>query len=404
MKCNIIDDLLNLYVDDLCSKESNDLVEKHIKSCSKCHEKYELLLKEKNKDLELEKTNSELEKEANKIKLKPFAKLRKKLLFRCILDVILIILTLVCVISVVGYSYCVITKEDGTQDIDTYLAGRKAIKITEKIINGNADIIFDELTYNSSTYHYIKNNKEFEKDIIKALKDEYSNNFKGKDLKINVNNSTFMSDSYNDKTEKCISTFVNVTANNGDSMNIWFKFDNLYKYSIHNISYEPNDSDTDNTESTFKNIAYLFQVINNNLPEFRLHIDYNLQQYITKLDEDYKTRKALHNTILLAKNNKNDKTFKHLVALFDKGVKIDNCSISNYTYDTKTKHINADLILLMSNDKNNVWTIKHPIYYNTINSDYQNLPYSMFCDDTDSEVFGDIPKDIKLNALKKIFR
>ena len=34
--CEIIRDLLPLYVDDVCSTETKELVEKHLKNCNEC--------------------------------------------------------------------------------------------------------------------------------------------------------------------------------------------------------------------------------------------------------------------------------------------------------------------------------------------------------------------------------
>lgn len=38
MKCEVIQDLIPLYVDECCSKESKRLVEEHIETCSECRE------------------------------------------------------------------------------------------------------------------------------------------------------------------------------------------------------------------------------------------------------------------------------------------------------------------------------------------------------------------------------
>ena len=35
-ECNIIKDLLPLYIDDVLSDDSRELVEKHLKECTKC--------------------------------------------------------------------------------------------------------------------------------------------------------------------------------------------------------------------------------------------------------------------------------------------------------------------------------------------------------------------------------
>ena len=36
MKCEVIRDLLPLYIDGVCSDESKELIEEHIKECEKC--------------------------------------------------------------------------------------------------------------------------------------------------------------------------------------------------------------------------------------------------------------------------------------------------------------------------------------------------------------------------------
>ena len=36
ISCNIVQDLLPSYIDDLCSEESRQMVEEHLKECAKC--------------------------------------------------------------------------------------------------------------------------------------------------------------------------------------------------------------------------------------------------------------------------------------------------------------------------------------------------------------------------------
>lgn len=42
-KCNVILDLMPLYVDDACSKESCQFVEEHLKTCESCRKKAEIM-------------------------------------------------------------------------------------------------------------------------------------------------------------------------------------------------------------------------------------------------------------------------------------------------------------------------------------------------------------------------
>ncbi|CAC9928828.1 hypothetical protein PEPCOX59622_00444 [Aedoeadaptatus coxii] len=39
ISCKIIEDLLPLYIDEVCSEESKKLIEEHLSECSQCNEK-----------------------------------------------------------------------------------------------------------------------------------------------------------------------------------------------------------------------------------------------------------------------------------------------------------------------------------------------------------------------------
>ena len=41
MKCKIICDLLPMYIDEVCSDETKEVVEEHLKTCSECRREYE---------------------------------------------------------------------------------------------------------------------------------------------------------------------------------------------------------------------------------------------------------------------------------------------------------------------------------------------------------------------------
>ena len=44
--CNIIEDLLPLYIDDMVSEDSRQLVEEHLKECTTCQKMMEEMKKE----------------------------------------------------------------------------------------------------------------------------------------------------------------------------------------------------------------------------------------------------------------------------------------------------------------------------------------------------------------------
>ena len=57
--CNIVQDLLPLYYDDVCSPSSKRLVEKHLKTCEKCQNTYN--------DLKNDSIDSMIKKEADSV-------------------------------------------------------------------------------------------------------------------------------------------------------------------------------------------------------------------------------------------------------------------------------------------------------------------------------------------------
>lgn len=80
MNCNIVNDLLPLYVDGVLCEDSRKLVEEHVNECEKCREG-------------LKKMETDIPKMEDK-DIKPFKKIRRKLLVRAVLIVILL-----CVIA-----------------------------------------------------------------------------------------------------------------------------------------------------------------------------------------------------------------------------------------------------------------------------------------------------------------
>ena len=39
--CEIINDLLPLYIDDLCNEKSKEVIKEHLSSCERCKQNYE---------------------------------------------------------------------------------------------------------------------------------------------------------------------------------------------------------------------------------------------------------------------------------------------------------------------------------------------------------------------------
>ena len=86
MNCNIANDLIPLYVDNVLSEDSKELLENHISDCVHCKEI-------------LERMQSHIVIAEDK-DIKPFKRIRKKLLIRMIIIVFLLI------VIAAGYFAC----------------------------------------------------------------------------------------------------------------------------------------------------------------------------------------------------------------------------------------------------------------------------------------------------------
>ena len=99
-KCNVIKDLLPLYIEKITSQDSNEIIEEHLKECENCKE-YFLKLKDEGflEDLKEENENKENPKKTMKNIKKKI--MRGKLLF-ALIAIIIVIITIFSIYSYMG--------------------------------------------------------------------------------------------------------------------------------------------------------------------------------------------------------------------------------------------------------------------------------------------------------------
>ena len=71
------------------------------------------------------------------------------------------------------------------------------------------------------------------------------------------------------------------------------------------------------------------------------------------------------------------------------------------SYNTDNKQIDGEIVLIMSDGKNNKWTLIQSIYFKPFSGYYS---IQMVCKDKDAEIIGTVPKSINEKDLKKLFR
>ena len=67
-QCEVIKDLLPLYIDDVCSKESKKIIEEHLEICDSCKQYYNVMTSSNNNMISEDKNNEILADSLQKVK------------------------------------------------------------------------------------------------------------------------------------------------------------------------------------------------------------------------------------------------------------------------------------------------------------------------------------------------
>ena len=67
-KCDIIQDMLPLYVDEVCSEAAAEMVKEHLATCAECNKIYQQMLSHTNEDMLHEESESVVKRHEKKEK------------------------------------------------------------------------------------------------------------------------------------------------------------------------------------------------------------------------------------------------------------------------------------------------------------------------------------------------
>lgn len=98
MHCDIVKDLLPLYVDEVCSEKSKEWIEEHLKECEECR-KYCEVLKDKNPKIETDWTSSNL------LEGEFIRKIEKKIKKKITFDMVVAGFMVFMICTIVGITY-----------------------------------------------------------------------------------------------------------------------------------------------------------------------------------------------------------------------------------------------------------------------------------------------------------
>ena len=163
-ECKLVQDLLPNYIEKLTSKESNKIIETHLKECPECKR----ILEDMQYDIGL-KSKEQCQKETKYMK-----KYRNKLKILKFLGLILLIIVLAFVVNTIRNYHAILTasRQNSVYYIEQYRKGNKAIQYENSYIkDGNKIKISNKTHYNSNTENFSLISDGINKEKVKGSED-----------------------------------------------------------------------------------------------------------------------------------------------------------------------------------------------------------------------------------------
>ena len=147
LPCKVIEDILPLYHDSVCSQESREIVDDHLKDCEQCRK----ILSEIESDISVPKKSGEDIEPLKKIRSE-WIKIKKKSLLKGIL------ITLVAVGIVLGLWF-------GLTQWQVFPVKADKIKISEVSVLSSGSVAFHLLIDDGKELHYLQSDVDYEEGV-----------------------------------------------------------------------------------------------------------------------------------------------------------------------------------------------------------------------------------------------
>lgn len=349
MECKIVRDLMQLYIEDLCSEESKKKVDTHTCECAECKEYLEKISREYEKeklidnDRKAKKENAELIDDVKiERELNPFKKLKRKLWFRCIIDVFAIIFAFISIIVVVNLFIW------GFDKIDVYRDEVKIKRAVQALVNGDEDNFLEALNFNAFDKEHGRN--AWIEDCRLSMNAFYENYIVGQNVKVKIDSEKYF---YLDNEEWFHTCTVQVGENGFEMYFGQYTLDGLDLLYV-NCTDGNLDVDT------------YFDVICQNKEPYEYLI-----KRMASIDENanYDQMPKIFN--LGVENNIDDKILKekiwhNLCELWDEGISLDASNYLDIYYNEKL-HDACGVMLLEFSDSNNLkYMVKQEVLLKTL--------------------------------------
>lgn len=347
MDCKIIEDLIMLYAEDLCSEDSKKMVEEHLKTCESCKKKLASYKKDLAEELYQDKKieeNRKEQKEQIPDNIHPFQKIKNIMWYRWI-GIVVLAVVLTVVVSVTGWlSYVQIVKEPGLSSFETIADGFSAKNLCQKFADGDMDGFVDGLYItvencdNDDLSAFLDDQKE-------KLTNLYNEQLKDKALKIRIEETGYSETTATGSSKTTISSCVQIAIEIEENYTLYLALQKIgsNRFAIDSLWYEP--CEEENEMDKYLELTTIldsfamygsFTKVTSAYEESFMHIMRNLEDFIEKdRIPDYFFREE--DDLLTLNKEYNAKIQERLEMLLEEKITITDCTFQNKLYDTERK-------------------------------------------------------------------
>ncbi|MBQ5312336.1 MAG: zf-HC2 domain-containing protein [Oscillospiraceae bacterium] len=316
-KCSIIEDLIPLYKEGLCSEDTALMVEEHIKECEACRRLCEDISAPESTDVDTPDESKVFNRVNRKMKMS-----RKKIIG---LSVVLIIILGILGVLTAGQ----ITRAEGMISFETIVQSIETYRIAKLIANGDMDAYAgsistgDTFDYDLNTYKYKENIRDINKQV---LNDGYMKYLSKRQPKLVASFGWYETiSSITDDTTICNHACIQYK----DGSTLYLEFVTSYDGKYLCIGAYPNDSDgAEDIDSIGKIITYA------NIPKHypdgldeRIFCTYDKKR-LENRDENYRLLMSYWFV-----EEERDKVNSGMISYYKKGFTIEKYISSRIRYD-----------------------------------------------------------------------
>lgn len=333
MKCEIANDLLTLYVEDLCSPETRKEVEAHLGECPECSKKLEHYRKElKNEVSNIGEADDEKKDAVSEMaEIEPMKKVKKKMK-RSKWKIAVLSLVLLVMLAGIG----ILSFGEATNYCPGFTMIADMIKIKsacKDLAEGKPQAFADLMATRLEDRYVLRATGAFEDmdaykaEVVKNVNKAYECYFKGKDVKVKFNDIGVVPFSERGNTDEIIS-YIFVDFCEGDTVLCTMEFAKVSN-NYFTVYEEIKQATGDAFAPSFTDGVILYDDI-----IYKITMPYAAQNSYKKLKAGEKTKMGAGLTLIIEKSgDQGNEEFKQTISEKMEFLKEKGCYIKNVTYN-----------------------------------------------------------------------